>query len=602
MVRLRAHVAAVLGIGLLGVLLPAAPAAAVAPPDPAIGTLSVQEGSVSADVTTPAPAVRLRIWLTSNPEANQVFSSTPHRTIPLASEVTPVTMETWGWTGEVYIWAQTCTTTASVPSVGDCSARVRSTGAFTPIDSTPTITFSDDATVGTGNLPTITVTDNTGPLEAEWRTGSGSVQRLVLNREGTTTLDLQQGVGEVTVRRCGPQRCRSFDPAFTQTYDVQRFLSADAHKIPDVTLANPESTARIQLDRSGTAYVKWSLLDVNSRITLVTGTTEPVTVGEDGLIDVLLVGSEIPQHWYEFSAWVYLENEYGSFTAKADHPDPDRRTFTVDLVAPTVTSISSTAGVIHPLTVAPSGYATPGYVARTKVTANGADTSVAFLHIVSPAGAVVRRIRSGVGDDAIWDGKNAQGAVVPPGQYRVYASDYVGNKNLDVSTVITVTGLRRTNKSWTRTVTPVKSLYDRYVGKCSKLRRPALRGWAGSFGYYANTRCKDVSPRASTVTTMHRVSLPAATGYYRLQVAAYGGAARRSPRSQSSLYYLTTKDRLTKRATLESALGAQPGRSVKDPWNYLWQGRRFYWVVAASDRQLYEVKNFTVTVAYYVIS
>ncbi|MES3002201.1 MAG: hypothetical protein V4787_16045, partial [Pseudomonadota bacterium] len=71
------------------------------------------------------------------------------------------------------------------------------------------------------------------------------------------------------------------------------------------------------------------------------------------------------------------------------------------------------------------------------------------------------------------------------------------------------------------------------------MKKP-VRGWTGSLGYYANTKCTTNTSAASLVSTLHAVTLPKISGgYVSVRVSMYGGSATSRPGSKGVIRYLT---------------------------------------------------------------
>lgn len=206
-----------------------------------------------------------------------------------------------------------------------------------------------------------------------------------------------------------------------------------------------------------------------------------------------------------------------------------------------------------------------------------------------------------------WDGRNASGALQPKGDYTVTltVSDSAGN----VSTwtrAVTLSPKRIVNRTFRTTVGASRSTYDRQVGRCSTLRKPSLRGWTGSLGYYSNTRCRgrDV---ASMSATINRVSVPRAFRgrYGDLRINVYGGAARSRPSSSAALDYWNHKQsNWVARKFMGSSVRTHAGKSVgaRPLIHHNAAGRPIVaWDFLTAAGHRFDVKTFTVVLKYQLL-
>lgn len=194
---------------------------------------------------------------------------------------------------------------------------------------------------------------------------------------------------------------------------------------------------------------------------------------------------------------------------------------------------------------------------------------------------------------------------VPPGTYSVLLLDQLGNPSTQAATV-TVSTLHRVLKTYRVTVSAAGSLEGRFVGRCSQLRKPSLRRWSGSLGFYANTKCAKQSWNASAVSTSHAARLPAAFDYRRLQICTYGGAAKSRPSSRG--YFRTMNDRGTwgSYGYLSKAVGNHTSftgsSGYNDPDGFVFSDRYIVWGFVAAYKQRYDVKSFTLNLEYHVLA
>jgi hypothetical protein len=192
---------------------------------------------------------------------------------------------------------------------------------------------------------------------------------------------------------------------------------------------------------------------------------------------------------------------------------------------------------------------------------------------------------------------------VPAGAYRlvVRALDRAGNV-ASVERSITVSDEHVRTVVFRRTYSPSKTQYDQYVGRCTRLQKPARAGWPGSIGYVSNTPC--ASKGETAVLTAHAVRLPWSNmeDYVSTRVSVTGGRAT-SARSYLALLYYSTGGSWTAKSVLDDRLGLHAGHTVNGDRTVLGVDDRkptIYWEVGLSEGAKYDVKSFTVTVRYHV--
>ncbi|HJQ04223.1 MAG TPA: hypothetical protein VJ872_02180 [Nocardioides sp.] len=245
-------------------------------------------------------------------------------------------------------------------------------------------------------------------------------------------------------------------------------------------------------------------------------------------------------------------------------------------------------------------------------------TNSVFLHAAGPnassndwwevldgQGHVVRSILDGwavfqTDWNAYFDGRDDNGLMLPSGLYTIQLRDPAGNVS---ATTVKVRVQRLVSKTFVKAVTAKASKTNQYVGRCSKLASPSSHGWAGSLGYFANTRCRSTTGPDSTVATEHGVALPAAATYRDVRISAYGGAAKGFGRSVAVMFYEDpSRNRQVAQAKLGPKVGtwAGPAKAVSTMAKTINGTRYVFWSVGTAARQHYDVKGFTVTVHYQV--
>jgi len=144
-------------------------------------------------------------------------------------------------------------------------------------------------------------------------------------------------------------------------------------------------------------------------------------------------------------------------------------------------------------------------------TGNGTDTDLATAtyDVINSAGQVVWSTSTTPPPGLTGDGGTWFPGAAPAGTYTVRATvrDVAGNTSAATSQPVTLSRARLVQKHYYRLVTAKTSLVSKSVGRCSILRSPSLRGYAGSLGLYSGVRCSSPGA-AATVRTVHRMRVP----------------------------------------------------------------------------------------------
>jgi len=204
----------------------------------------------------------------------------------------------------------------------------------------------------------------------------------------------------------------------------------------------------------------------------------------------------------------------------------------------------------------------------------------------------------------VWRG-TVYGGTAAPGTYSIEISPSDNSGNITVETrTVTVSGKKLVPKTLRRTVRAGASITETDVGACSRLRRPSLRGWTGSVGYYSNSRCARGFD-ASVAAAAHGIYVPRSfqNRYGSLTIKAYGGAATARPRSQGLLQYY--------RADREWVQPTWLGRRVRTHLGPTVSATRFVhdrstdpfviWSAMTAVGHRYDIRDFTVVLTYTVL-
>lgn len=214
-------------------------------------------------------------------------------------------------------------------------------------------------------------------------------------------------------------------------------------------------------------------------------------------------------------------------------------------------------------------------------------------------------LRSGQSVGLLWNGSDFAGGTLSGGTYavEVTAVDAAGNTSATDSREVTIDEGRlvdRTARGW---IKAKPSMIGKDVRRCSTLKG-RVRGWAGSLGYYANTRCGTTGV-PSVVSTVHGVYVPEAFKdgrgwhYGSMQVKAWGGNAAKRRGSTAILQYWK-RDSWAEPRTMGSSLGTHAGRKTSaKPFIVMDDGRpALIWGLGTGNRNWYDVKKFSLTLHY----
>lgn len=216
-------------------------------------------------------------------------------------------------------------------------------------------------------------------------------------------------------------------------------------------------------------------------------------------------------------------------------------------------------------------------------------------------------LASGASDTLTWNGRKNGGGLADEALhgFTIKVSDEAGNVNT-CQVGVTVDHAKVTRTTFKKTFRAASTELERLVGKCSVLRKPSLRGWTGSLGYYSNKKC-DNGFKPSRVVSANGVLVPKAfqNKYHSLQIKLYGGAAKARPGSEAALLYMKKDieaDSVLLRwmgPKLGTHAGARTG--TKTPtFIRLDDNKSPYvaWNLITVNGLQYDVKNFTVVLEY----
>lgn len=458
-----------------------------------------------------------------------------------------------------------------------------------PVVTWPSVTrFNPTLTTYTLSVDDTAAGDAGGDLYASW-----AGDKVLLPHQGDFAMPFaSDGYGTIDIERCVADVCTATGVS-SPLLDVRRAATVSAYTIPDLS-RELTLTAGYTIDvQGGLQSGRWWVTRAGGGPEIVSGNLTSdqfqITLPFDTTDGDYLV-------WTEGTVGTY---DYGTLVAA-----PHSSGFTIDRTPATATV--SMPSSFNPVV---DGYRD---VLRYTVTPNEHMGSVE-AQVFGPTGAEwtwPAAMVAGAGEPVVfdWDGRSAfDGSLAPEGRYTVRISllDAAGNTST-INRLVTVDHARLQTRTFRRTVTAAGSTIDAHVGRCSVLRRPSLRGWSGSLGYYSNKRCRAGSA-ASQVGTVNGVAVPKAFEgrYGKLAISTYGGAARRYPRSNLGFGVLRAPDlAVVGLRRLGPALGSHSSGTLSAA--NLVHDRSTHpsvlWSVGSGGGQRYDVKSFTVTLTYTVLA
>ncbi|HSX66215.1 hypothetical protein [Nocardioides sp.] len=377
--------------------------------------------------------------------------------------------------------------------------------------------------------------------------------------------------------------------------------AALAHPSPIVAAEHPESSIRVTVGNTENRvghlrmFVTW---------------LDPV-----GHVDYWDTHAELPQPTSTYDA-VFMPKHMSSglhqlrLTVVGPRPGTTTtREFEVEVVnpAPKIASFTRSSSTIYP---AKDGYRDTVRFRTRPAVFDDADEVTLQIEDGEVDGIVrtLEPVSASATDGYLfeWDGKHDDGNTLWAGPFRAVVTlrDSVARAPEETAALsVDVVRKHLATRTWTKTVTPRASFVQQFVGRCSTIRRPSLRGWTGSFGLYSNTKCRS-GWNPSWTESQHALVVAKPSNLHRyldVRVSEYGGAATSRPRSSLGVMYASTAGEWGGRTVHGPTLGIHHGatapastflhdRSTTQPfvfWNaYTYEGRR------------YDVKSFTVRVRY----
>ena len=566
------------------------PAAAAVPAVPVLSNLSTSTpGHLTGTITSPGePSVHLSV---GDPYLGTV--------VTLPGDSGTFDLATWGLGPTSVVYAAAC-------NADGCSATTQST--VHPTDVTPQVTWSADTTVGQSQPLEVTVDDaGGGYLVAFFNHGDGGPFEgfVDLDKHGTTAIQTYNGAVTVRLYRCRGVNydCTPFEPDITHDYTVLSHAYITWSEVDTLTQNHSGSTTfTTDLDGSawpvGTTYdVSWSIVTADA-VTVRSGTLSGSFGPGQKTFNVPLESAGLPDGQLTLQGTLTVHTaDFGDLVRDLAAFQGNLK-FWVDRTGlEHVTSITTTHATIYPRINLGS------YYGSTTVVVQSSAPELNGVAVVSGSGSVVRtltyRLAGATEISVIWNGRNAAGAIVPAGTYKLYPVDDYGNLGA-VYKIVVVSPKGLITKTFRKVVTASGSMAGYYVGPCSTLARPSHRGWAGSLGYYANTKCSTQTFHSSAASTGHAIAVPKAAKYLNVTVSAYGAPVAGGIADRAVIRYLTKRNYWGSERAIARGLGWHPGFTVPAT-DYITTGHYFRWGFVTAYKNKYDVKSFTVTLTYQVV-
>ena len=594
--RQLAPALACLALTLSGLAVAVAPAYAEG--EPVISAIDLSTpGHAKGTVTTTAPyvAVVLRGYYTQYELSAPAF-------IPVSAGSAAFDLEGWGIDDPVVVSARSCTTqllaSCGMPGFSD---------AFVPLDVEPQIAWPEDTTIGTGQEYAISVIADPGggELVAEWSRDS---IKAAIDPDGSTSLPLSiDGAGEVRVSRCQHYSPGYYchDTGLIHSLTVNREIWATA-SLPQVANDTPISpalgtklTVNIFVDEPGPVTLDWHLERVSDGSTVIGFGGQIAGYGYGAPKETQLDLSGLGNGSYRFVGSTSKESiEFGTVTGDM-RQQPE---FRVDNTAPVIGAVTKTDTSIYPYK---DGYRDSASVSVPRTSYS----DIARLKIVSDStGQTIRTLAPYCNSCSTkwtfpWNGRVYPDTPAPAGTYSLTLSitDKAGNHSEASAGKLTIVRRKTEAHTFRKSVTAAASKVDQRVGRCSTLRQPSLRGWAGSLGYYTNTKCRRTFDN-SLVLTVHALRTPrGAVKYGVLRMWSYGGAAKAAPRSLAYFEILNRDDEWNEASTRMSPTLSSHGGAERVGAHFVFDDRYLIWRAYTAEGAKYDIKNFSVRLKYFVL-
>ena len=265
------------------------------------------------------------------------------------------------------------------------------------------------------------------------------------------------------------------------------------------------------------------------------------------------------------------------------------RTVRVDVVRPKVTSVATTYGTLYPHH--------DGYRDSTILSARVSEASSVIVKVTKPSGGTVwsgHVTRSSAGTAKLtWRGTSSAGHALPAGRYhfRFTVTDAAGNVTRGPTKAITVSTKKAVKRSWVKTVTARSASGGGY-------QRTDASSTVQLYDAFGTGALRFHASSSGAVRTVNHVTLPSAAAYVSVRVDTYG---RGISGGKAYLAFIDDSDREVHGKALSSSTGTHKGASASATPSLL-DGHRAQWELLVRNGDTYDVRSYTVTLTYLILS
>lgn len=239
------------------------------------------------------------------------------------------------------------------------------------------------------------------------------------------------------------------------------------------------------------------------------------------------------------------------------------------------------------------------YVASVRTT----DGQPRSFKVYDKSGSLVTtlRPRSASGRTwAVWDGRK-DGGILDEGLYHliVILEDSASNVTTFEKDV-RLHQKRIVTRTFRHTYPAARTVTNEFVGKCGRLARPARANWPGSLGYLSSP-CRRADDMLVQTSNAARIPYSNVGDYLWSRVTVTGGPSTRAWSYMVLWYFDAKKHDWDARVQLSSRYGDHRGQQVSATHSVLAaDSHRPYvaWNIGLNEGAQYDVKSFTVEVAY----
>ena len=259
-----------------------------------------------------------------------------------------------------------------------------------------------------------------------------------------------------------------------------------------------------------------------------------------------------------------------------------------DTKAPRWTEVGASNKTIFPVN--------DNYKDSTRLSARLSENVVkGSIEIRKAGGPIVRTLNLGRESSgkvsAFWNGRKANGNIVPSGRYtfRFIGEDKAGLIGRSDAKNLQISDKRLVRERVTRTLSAWGSKFDQFAGSCSSITRVG----SDTVGLRSNSKRSNCTARSSTVITAHKLHIGRAFRLGDVRISALGGRTPSRPGVAGLTYYKKPGDATTRAWRLGSAWGWHSGGSL-DLDDLLIRGK-LYWAVYTLNGYWYDVRQFRVS-------